>query len=344
MKKGINLVVIFMGIVFASCSKDMSLHRSLTNPETSIITQLQRINDSLKEKNTMRSGGTGLKRKQVTQADALAAEAAALKFAYETVSYYEKRGWTFSQIQSYMLSNQYKYEFEAYVSSASQSASKKAAKNSGDCAIIAFLNPSTSNTYEESYLFLKEKECTNTDSIILKYNIEIIDGIELPTSFEDIQYIGVNHNGIINKSIQQSSHHGRRSSVQPVDFPILYPESEIDILFSTEAFQTQFFDFGDLIDDCLDSYTLNPSMLFENYPQSCSLAIQIGEMFYNAILYCNSHNDILYLANNYIDSIENDNTLTIHDKRALYSSFVVAVYSYSLWGEYMDLASLENIS
>ena len=85
-------------------------------------------------------------------------------------------------------------------------------------------------------------------------------------------------------------------------------------------------------------------MLFENYPQSCSLAIQIGEMFYNAILYCNSHNDILYLANNYIDSIENDNTLTIHDKRALYSSFVVAVYSYSLWGVYMDLAPLEKIS
>ena len=72
--------------------------------------------------------------------------------------------------------------------------------------------------------------------------------------------------------------------------------------------------------------------------------IKVTKMFYNAILYCNSHNDILYLANNYIDSIENDNTLTIHDKRALYSSFVVAVYSYSLWGEYMDLASLENIS
>ena len=82
-----------------------------------------------------------------------------------------------------------------------------------------------------------------------------------------------------------------------------------------------------------NKYTLDYSSVFDEMFDSNTLTRQTGELFLGAILNCNSLNDVIYLANNYIDTIESYGDFETYEKESLYSCFTIAVYSYHLWSE-----------
>lgn len=316
--------------VMVACSNDINIQRELSGIHTSdALLPFKMINDSLrKTSHVTRSESNSLRRKRYAQADAAAAKHAAQCFADNTVAFCESEGWTYSQIQSYMYSDEYKKAFTAYVKSVSQSASKKAVAHiSGDCSIIGFIQPTTSNTYQDARLYLK----VNHISGLEEPDDYTITGISLPISYKYLQTIGEDHNGIILSTINR----GSPNRVMP-DFEIPAepeePLDQIDSLFADTNYHTQYFDLGDEIDDDLTTDSLNYSQLFtSSINSSYFLPNEIARLFLNAVLDCNGLSDIINLSNSYISAVDQNNALTIHQKKALYSCFVVAIYSYSLW-------------
>lgn len=336
MKKAIFLVVISICILFASCTKDTGLQQLSVTPQSSIIAQLRQINDNLKDSFMMRSGNTYPTRNYVSQVDDAAALAAGLKYANETVSYCESHGWTYAQISTYMNSAEYKRNFQAYVSSAANSASQKAGKNSGDCTLLSWTSVTTSSTYVDACDFYFERDDIGNDSIMSKYSVQEEVNLSLPENYTDIHLIGMCHNGIIKRSLLNVPDASRRAIIQPIEGGGLVRLTDIVTLFSDEEFQEQFNDLGDIVDDCLDSCYIDYSSLFDWVAGENYYANEIGELFLEAILYCETYSDVLTLANSYINTIKNSNTLEAYEKRALFSCFTIAVYSFSLWEELMD--------
>ncbi|MBQ7419196.1 MAG: hypothetical protein IJV17_00485 [Prevotella sp.] len=328
MKKATITFLTILSFFASSCTKE-----GITLENNKLTNSLsQGFNDELRA-NFLRSGGSNSKKNHVEQADAAAALAAGLEKAYQTVSDCEQKGMTYSQIQSHMNSDEYKREFQIYVSAASQSASKKVAKNTGDCAIIEW--PTTSTTYLDAYRFFKDEEQHTKDSIMMTFDIDEIEDLELPTNSEDILSIGMYHNGIIKKSLMPMHPGPRKSLSYPIDIPELDPDSEIDNLFGAEDFSTQYYNFGDNVDDNLSMYTMDYSSLLDSIPCTNNISKQIGMLFLDEIMYCNSYSDVLDLTNTYINIVESNNVLELYEKRALYACFVVATYSSLLWEEFI---------
>ena len=326
------VLMLFVPLFYVACSNDINIQSKLNDIHTMDALQpFKMINDSLKKKNSFvtRSESNSMRRKRYAQADAAAAKHAAQCFADNTVAFCEAENWTYSQILSYMSSDTYKKAFTAYVKSVSQSASKKAVAHiSGDCSLIGFIQPTTSNTYEDARLYLKVNHISGLENP----NNYSINGINLPIGYKYLQSIGEHHNGIILSTINRnSSNREMRYIEEPIGPEPIVPDP-IDSLFADTNFHMQYFDLGNEIDDDLTTDSLNYSQLFvSSIYYNYYYSNEIAKLFLNAILYSNSLSDIINLSNSYITVVRQNNTVTLHQKKALYSCFVVAIYSYSLW-------------
>ena len=326
-----KIVSFFFSFFLLACANDQNIQSNISDFQIKdALTPYKMINDSLRGKNSSvtRSESNSLRRKRYTQADAAAAKQAAQCFAAYTVASLESDNWTYSQIEAYMHSDSYKKAFLAYVKAASQSASKKAVAHiSGDCSIIGFIQPTTSNTYQDARMYLKVNHLF--DSVEL--DDYTIFGINLPTNHRYIQSIGEHHNGIILSAISGNNRIIRDFEVpEEPEEPII--SDPIDSLFADTNFHAQYFDLGDDVNDALTTDSLNYSQLFvSNIYSSYFYPNEIAKLFLNAVLYCNCLYDIIYLSNSYIAAVYQDNLLTERQKNALYSCFIVAIYSYSLW-------------
>ena len=329
-------------VCFFACSKESNIENApQVNVEYGIITKLSKVNDNLRQ-NYSQTRGNGRENAEVSRADAEAELAAMQHMVTITIQDLSQRGCTYEQIYTYVYSAEFREILSKYSRTAAASASKKAAAriNKGGCSIIDWETPTTATTFQDGFNYYKSVEALMPNDSLEIADEDTISTILLPSGSRWIIASGIEHNGIIRKSlVQRPIKPIRRSIVEPHDPSD--PESPVETIFSDLNFIDSFQDFGDMVDEWLDSLSTGTLSLLDYVFPVNNIEKQVGELFLNALLYCNSQSDVITLANSYIDIIQYSSELTSGEKDELYSCFVVAVYSYGLWSELFDEEELD---
>lgn len=344
MKKFIWLIIA-VGFVF-SCSHDSEQKSYSQTKGARVLNQLKALNDSFSRNNLMTRSIPDPKVNRMAQVDAAARVAAVSEFVLETINKLDQLHFTPQQIVDYLDSDNFKRCCNMYADAAAASASQKAAKRSGDCAIIEIVSTTSSATFLNAYSYYKIKE---RDSLSAAVDESELDDIELPLAYDYIISAGYDHNGIIRHSITSNlilhplslnTCHVMNDLEEPIHEDPLLPDTEVDSIFNDTAFISQFDNFYLLVEDYMNSYILDYSALLESICGTNDLCSQIAELYLDAIMYCDSNDDMISLANSYINIVEANSILDNAEKERLYSCFVVGVASYALWSELIEIEDI----
>lgn len=160
--------------------------------------------------------------------------------------------------------------------------------------------------------------------------------IALPDSLQDILKVGLAHNKLMQEWLNDISASG---NTQGVISPILdddYESNDVsDFLNSRDfsryyhALEIEISDYCSIAGFDYDSFMEDEPFDSENVAQTIDLFVQAAESNVTSL------NSLITMVNGYINIIETNNEFSYEEKMQIYSSLVVAIYSYSLWTNYL---------
>ena len=171
------------------------------------------------------------------------------------------------------------------------------------------------------------------------YN-EVINKIHLPKEFNYLKNIGENHNGILRIALANEAQTEITTRAGNIDGPSLgklptggwIPSTNYPINYMNKVVYSK--ELKDAYNEQLSKeMPSNINQFIDNNFVSSNVkeALKLYANLYKE--YPTSIDDIVIIANNYIDTIENNKDFTNKDKEIIYSALIVSVYSPYLWGE-----------
>ena len=180
------------------------------------------------------------------------------------------------------------------------------------------------------------EEMAVLDSLGITHIDLIKPQLQLPDSMKFLANVGYEHNLILNSKLNngETMPLATRANIVP---EITGEYTTANNVFESEELYESF----STIWNHADIYTTaSDGFDFESYVEDMPFsstnvndAIQLFVSAYDTSV--DSFSDLVNVVNNYISIIEADNEFTATDRIQIYTGLVVAVYSYSLWENYM---------
>lgn len=172
-----------------------------------------------------------------------------------------------------------------------------------------------------------------------KYS-HIIEKIHLPQEFSYLRYIGENHNVIIKIALQNDSINNMSSrAIGGGTPPTITPPSQwLPSMGPTKVINTATIANSDALKSVFDKELsqelpidakrfIEKNITYPNVKETLKLYLDVYQKYSGNI------EEIIKIANNYIDTIERNKDFSNKEKDIIYASLLVSIYSQYLWGE-----------